>query len=770
MKVLQNMSLIKINEDNEVWMHDQLRELGREIVLEECDMQMKKQTRVWDPKKGLDLLRRHKGNKEVEALRLNFDHRPKYRFNYEGFESLSNLRFLGVGGSKGNFLAEPKLLWHESPSNAPPTNENSDLLLQLRWLSWVDIPLTFNIKNFSMEDVVILDLSGSEITGDWEGWSHMKVMENLKVMDLSNCQRLKRTPEFSAISNLERLILRGCSELVEIHGSISHLKSLVSLDVRECMSLERLPKALGELKDLKELRIDVTRIQEIPNIGGMRNLRIFTASYCRGLALPPTIGDLASLEYLCLTECSSLERLPDTIGNLESLIKLDIYPSNIRELPDSIGRLKNLKVVKMMSDSTSKIPDSFWEIEKLEEIQVTHPGGSESALAEIDNCLDRRTMEIVKIALSSDIEVGEGFRVKIGSPIYRNQSLRILRLSGAKIEALPKLPESLVALELDKLHMKTFPGLSNLTNLKELRLRFGPCDDDGGSAAPVEEDPGLGNLRKLESLSLTSDYVTTLPTGISLLPRLRKLEIRCRNLHCLPSLPSSLLSLFLESECLTTLPTDISSLLPRLQTLDLKCPDLRRLPSLPSSLLSLSLTPHKSFCSLDLSNSKKLSNLRVADCAISEIRGLDHLQNLQDLHLKELKQVKMLPALSNFNKLSSLTVHDCRNLVEIQGELPPSLATLEISGCRSLRTLPDLSSLMGLLLVEIKRCRSLNVEAISSLCSKKDVTFLGDEDDELGFPFEYESEGEDDEGFGDMNREAIQAYFNDLFASFGLQN
>ncbi|XP_039166645.1 disease resistance protein RPV1-like [Eucalyptus grandis] len=73
MEVLQNMSLIKIEEDdrvgndllpfikrNRVWMHDQLRDLGREIVRQESKMKIEKQSRVWDPKEALDLLRRPK--------------------------------------------------------------------------------------------------------------------------------------------------------------------------------------------------------------------------------------------------------------------------------------------------------------------------------------------------------------------------------------------------------------------------------------------------------------------------------------------------------------------------------------------------------------------------------------------------------------------------------------------------------------------------------------------------------------------------------------
>ncbi|KAF8034775.1 hypothetical protein BT93_C0940 [Corymbia citriodora subsp. variegata] len=44
LEVLQKISLIKIREDNKLWMHNQLRGLGRDIVCRECDQEWKKKT------------------------------------------------------------------------------------------------------------------------------------------------------------------------------------------------------------------------------------------------------------------------------------------------------------------------------------------------------------------------------------------------------------------------------------------------------------------------------------------------------------------------------------------------------------------------------------------------------------------------------------------------------------------------------------------------------------------------------------------------------
>ncbi|XP_056159975.1 disease resistance protein RPV1-like isoform X2 [Syzygium oleosum] len=705
MEVLQNMSLIKIEEHNRVWMHDQLRDLGREIVRQESNMKIENQSRVWDPKEGLDLLRKHKGKIEVEALRLNLDNRRQYRFTYEGFESLSYLRFLEVGGAMENFRAEARLLWHESTSNVPPANENSDLLPQLRWLSWHRIPLTFNITNFSMEDVVFLDLSSSEITDDWKGWRHMEVMKNLKVLDLSKCEHLKRTPNFSAHSKLERLILSSCQSLIEIDRSICQLKRLVSLYVSNCKNLQRLPNELG--------------------------------------------GDLASLKYLSLSGCISLERLPDTVGNLESLIELDISLTGIKELPDSIGKLENLKLVKMEHSVISKIPDAFWTIEKLEEIRAYQMSARKRYHVNIGNCISRnQSLRILRL---------------VGVDIYAlpprlPESLIDLWLQELCMDTFPDLSNLTNLKKLDlRFSGRNYDGKSygpvedpiprwmgNLSNLESLALCF-----DCETSLPTD----LSLPTQLKSLDLECG-ITTLPTGLP--PQLESLSLSSPKLCRLPSLPPSLSSLRLE-DCNSLCSMEDLSELTNLSSLHISgaaIAEIRGLGCLKDlrnmklwSLGQVKILP-------DLSNLNKLRNLDVWGCFnLVEIQGelprfLDYLHisscpsllNLPDLsslmgkrqvvisHCDKLNveailvyariksqhlwlpgfdQLQILPDLSNPNELRSLHVSCCRNLAEIQGELPQFLEELKISSCESLRKLPDLSSLKGLREICISSCGSL---------------------------------------------------------------
>lgn len=56
--VLVDMSLIKIVEHDVIWMHDQLQDLGREIVRQESFQIPERCSRSWSPKVGLDAVRK----------------------------------------------------------------------------------------------------------------------------------------------------------------------------------------------------------------------------------------------------------------------------------------------------------------------------------------------------------------------------------------------------------------------------------------------------------------------------------------------------------------------------------------------------------------------------------------------------------------------------------------------------------------------------------------------------------------------------------------
>ncbi|XP_056162384.1 disease resistance protein L6-like isoform X1 [Syzygium oleosum] len=157
-EVLSLMSLIKINEDGKLMMHDQLRDLGREIVRLENPKEPQERSRLWIYKEALDVLDNNKlqGTRKIEALSLGKCGIGR-RYIAEQFQEMTNLRFLLADGA--NF-----------------TGDFQSLLPKLRWLQWAGCPSDFTAANFHPKKLVVLNLFNSAISEDWGGWVPLKAV------------------------------------------------------------------------------------------------------------------------------------------------------------------------------------------------------------------------------------------------------------------------------------------------------------------------------------------------------------------------------------------------------------------------------------------------------------------------------------------------------------------------------------------------------------------------------------------------------------------
>ncbi|XP_039169005.1 disease resistance protein RML1B-like isoform X2 [Eucalyptus grandis] len=69
-KILICMSLIKIKDNDDLWMHDQLRDLGRGIVHSESCNIHQRGSRLWSPKDAFHIVQRKKGTENIIGLNL----------------------------------------------------------------------------------------------------------------------------------------------------------------------------------------------------------------------------------------------------------------------------------------------------------------------------------------------------------------------------------------------------------------------------------------------------------------------------------------------------------------------------------------------------------------------------------------------------------------------------------------------------------------------------------------------------------------------------
>ncbi|XP_039166445.1 disease resistance protein RUN1-like [Eucalyptus grandis] len=441
LQVLIHCSLIKIDGNNLLRMHDQLRDLGRAIARPE-DVKPWHWSRPWDVE-TTKILGRKEENENIEALRL--DERGSKEFiKQESFKKMPNLKFLHV-------------------KDVDFDGDFEGSLVELRWLKWQGCRSdSFEATNFHLEKLVVLELSGDHycrgISENWRGWSSIK-MERLKVLNLLHC-RLRSIPNLSAFKNLEMLILNYCDELEEIDSSIRDVKCLVSLKLSYCQSLKKFPEQLGELEKLEELVVNHTSIKEIPPcIGSLKKLKRLIVDW-------PLIGGLP------------LVRIPSSIGKLRELLELYLSFTIIKELPESIGELNKLKILKIFNCHIKRLPSSIGKLQSLQELLA-----SDCQLMGGEIHLDKGGLSSLK---TLDLQLSKFS----GLPENLDQlsSLEHLDLGGCgELESLPKPHFSLSYLRVT-CRSNELPSLSHLKHLQELSL---------DSCKSLQSIPSLSHLERL---------------------------------------------------------------------------------------------------------------------------------------------------------------------------------------------------------------------------------------------------------------------------------
>lgn len=136
---------------------------------------------------------------------------------------------------------------------------------------------------------------------------------------------------------------------------------------------------------------------------------------------------LESLEVFDLIGCSSLEKFPDVVGNMQSLGLLYLNGTGIREVPPSF---KNLSALSRLS---------FQDCKELSNLQSDMCRLSALRFLELSGCykleklLDLSSME----RLEGLYAVGTGITQLSPNPLPK--SIKILRLSGTKLSPDPFL-------------------------------------------------------------------------------------------------------------------------------------------------------------------------------------------------------------------------------------------------------------------------------------------------------------------------------------------
>ncbi|XP_043687963.1 disease resistance protein RPV1-like [Telopea speciosissima] len=718
--VLCAKSLITINEDGELRMHDVLWDLGRDIVRQESKNKPGKRSRIWSQEEVMDVLVKRTGTSNCEGLTIDFRSELPRRpcLMSEGFAEMIDLRLLQVDYAQFS-----------------PNCTNS--FSELRWLSWRGCPAQYELTKFCPQNLVVLDLSNSEISEKWMGWNCIKMAVNLKVLNLSFCDRLSSTPDLSANRQLEVLILNYSRKLVRIDTSVGYLKNLVTLDTSGCWSLVDLPIEICQLIYLKTLDL----------------------GWCRSLnKLPEKLDHMTSLTTLCISGCEKLDSLPNLPSSLEyfdasDCVWIRTLPilSSLKNLQNlSLGRCKKLLHISGLPSSLTSLDirgcSSIRDISGLSSTSLTSldasecssiqniSGGFPSSLTSLNlrKCTSIRDISGLSSTsltsfdankCSSIQEISGGFPSSLTSLNLRRctsityisdltcTSLTCLDASEcSSIQDIPGLPSSLTSLDLKKCtSIQRISGLpSSLTSLDAthcksmVKLSCSSTSSSGG---------GLRNLRtlilsgcnSLEEIEGVDDNLGSLEIfKIESCQSLKKVKLRgLKKLVTFGFNGNDLISDF-EGEGMDSL-----------RVLEIRnCKSIRKIPNLPDSkmLSILKIYNCPKLTEIEpLEDYKYLRQLSIHEAiSLKTIPDISALKKLESFSIRECHSIERLPDLSNLEKLKRLSIGDCKNVAEIHGiDRLENLVILEISRCESLARLSDLSNLKNLRYLKIEGWKNL---------------------------------------------------------------
>ncbi|KAJ4971681.1 hypothetical protein NE237_004780 [Protea cynaroides] len=325
------------------------------------------------------------------------------------------------------------------------------------------------------------------------------------------------------------------------------------------------------------------------------NLKFLDLSYSAQLSQTPNFSANLQLEVLLFQGCENLATIDASICELRSLKTLDIRNTKISQLPENLSPLEALMELLIDKTSIERLPNSIGQLKNL-------------------NTLSAQYCKIQETGIPDDIG--------------RLSSLKYLNLNGNHFLSLPATVSSLSLLQTLSLmscdKLQSLPQLSNLTNLKALYIFF--CMN------LVELPNTMNALTRLESLNLQGcdalQYISHLPSS------LKSLEVACKNVR---EISAFLDMRNLETLCLHDCPklAKIENLM-GLDTLRLfkisDCPLLTELPN--------------------LGGLKKLKHLEFSNVGLAEIKGLEKLESLEELHLLSIPIRKKI----NLSKLKKLNV------------------------------------------------------------------------------------------------------------------
>ncbi|CAN8276943.1 unnamed protein product [Cochlearia groenlandica] len=227
LRILGDKSFIDMG-DGWIKMHSVVEQLGREIVRKQSIHEPGEREFLVDASDVSEFLAYTSGSRNVIGINLD-EIDEQLTINDKVFEGMNNLQFLILDNA-----------------NIDMPQGINNLSQKLRLLEWTYFPMTCLPSKFQTNFLVKLVMRCSKLEKLWEG---IRPLKNLMWMDLSDSEKLIELPDLSTATNLQELDLSGCSSLLTLPSSIGNVVNLKELRL-EGSSLVELPSSIENLHKL----------------------------------------------------------------------------------------------------------------------------------------------------------------------------------------------------------------------------------------------------------------------------------------------------------------------------------------------------------------------------------------------------------------------------------------------------------------------------------------------------------------------------------------
>ncbi|CAN1245264.1 Disease resistance protein L6 [Linum grandiflorum] len=310
--------------------------------------------------------------KDLEELSFeNCDELPEIPGDIWQLQKLKTLRMVKCI-CKGSLLLDPDGIlpssltclivdWSEGLTRLPNLGNLSNLMeLRLFQFSASEIHGLENLRALEA-----LEISGSvSLDHNLHG---LENLVHLKELILKSCRLKGRLPNLSKLIKLHKLVIVHCPLLSEIQGLGELKRSLLHLEVSCCDKLAHID---GRLQNLKQLCISGwRRLPEFVEFGRLKSLQSLEMKDCKSLKRLSILSSLANLETLDVSGCIRLVDIQglDRLGSLQKLNMSNCW--SIEELPD-ISEMKSLKVLDVSECIKLVRVNGLEKLESLEELYM----------------------------------------------------------------------------------------------------------------------------------------------------------------------------------------------------------------------------------------------------------------------------------------------------------------------------------------------------------------------------------------------------------------